>query len=154
MKFIIQNSKQKDNVTHMDIIFNKLGPLMEELEWFGSDMDFNYWPDERLGHETFWMNGKELKKIAETHDLQFIWGVFSGFKKGTLLSDLPLLNLKYGVPWADGNQEIWKSGYQKQIELAIIEIICFDGTETIFTTDDEILIQLIKTQFSDVVCDE
>ena len=84
--------------------------------------------------------------IIEKHtDLQFIWAVFSGFP--------PEINVDISddssLPYADGNQTLWNKKRVPQHEKALVEIVCWDSSETIFTTDDPKLIKLFMSKFTD-----
>ena len=59
---------------------------------------------ERLSKEWCWITGKELTKMIETENFQWIWGVFSAFPESVTKDDA----LKYELPKADGNEKIWK----------------------------------------------
>lgn len=60
-----------------------------------------------------------------TRDVQFIWGVFSAFPRGTRF-DVP------APPAADGNSNLWyPPEVQPQLEGASFEIVCWDSSATV-----------------------
>ena len=70
---------------------------------------------ERLSKEWCWITGKELTKMIETENFQWIWGVFSAFPESVTKDDA----LKYELPKADGNEKIWKNPISIQHPLSV-----------------------------------
>lgn len=145
MKLILEKSNQMPFYTDMGLIFKSVGDL-ENMMWLVTDIECNYLPSDRLKEEPLWIDGRELKEIVSNHNLQFIWAVFTGFKKD--FNKLKADNTS--LPYADGNESIWDSSYNKQISDAIIEIICWDSSATIITSDDVLLMEKLKSRFSDL----
>ena len=69
-------------------------------------------------------------------DLQFIWGVFSGFPKGI---DIDISD-ESKLPYADGNPDLDNKDRAPQHKKSIVEIVAWDSSETIFTSNDQKLI--------------
>ncbi len=75
--------------------------------------------------------GLELLEIIENREIQFVWGVFCGFK-----NSIPSLD-NSELPYADCNPEIWNKPESFFLPQSEIEIICFDGTSTIVRFRDK-----------------
>jgi hypothetical protein len=146
MNLILKNSNQMPFHTDMKAIFHALQGEAEKLNWLISDLECNYWPDKRLANKVLFISGPELSSILDKYDdLQFIWGVFSGFPKGV---DIDISD-ESKLPYADGNMDLDNRYRIPQHKDAIVEIVAWDATETIFTSGDQKLIALFKSTFTD-----
>lgn len=76
-----------------------------------------------LDNEYCWIKGKELMRLLEKENLQWIWGVFSAFSKEVALEEV----LEYNYPYADGYKGFWENPITVQHPLAITEIAAWDG---------------------------
>ena len=82
---------QKGEEFYTDLldVFNSIGNIQNEYNWLITDLENCIWVDEKQvfvdekGFKDYvWISGEELTKIqTENHNFQWIWGVFSGFKK-------------------------------------------------------------------------
>ena len=79
---------------------------------------------EFLDNEYCWIEGKELLRLLEKEDFQWIWGVFSAFPKNVLLEEV----LEYNYPYADGYKGYWENPITVQHPLAITEVVAWDGS--------------------------
>ena len=130
----------------MKAIFRALKGEAEKLNWLISDFECNYWPDERLANKVLFISGPELSKLLDKYDdLQFIWGVFSGFPKEVNID----LSDESNLPYADGNPDIDNKDRIPQHKDAIVEIVAWDAAETLFTSNEQRLIVLFKNIFTD-----
>lgn len=55
--------------------------------------------------------------------------------------------LKYPLPYADGNTELWNTNICTQNPLAEVEIIAWDSTLAIIISKDNEIIELIKNHY-------
>lgn len=146
MNLILKNSHQIRFYTDMKAIFRALKGEAEKLNWLISDFECNYWPDERLANKVLFISGPELSKLLDKYDdLQFIWGVFSGFPKEVNID----LSDESNLPYADGNPDIDNKDRIPQHKDAIVEIVAWDAAETLFTSNEQRLIVLFKNIFTD-----
>jgi len=130
----------------MKVVFESLRGEGEKLNWLITDFECNYLPDDRLKKEIIWIKGFELYKILNKYqDLQFAWGVFSGF------SDELDINIadESTLPYADGNPSLLSKDRKPQHDDAVIEIVAWDSSETIFTSDDQGYISSFRGYFPD-----
>ena len=74
---------------------------------------------------------EELSAIIDTADLQFAWGVFSGFKPSSA-PDSARLEVE---PFADGNEALWSATPRGTKRLqhpgAEVELVCWDSSADI-----------------------
>ncbi|QVK19578.1 hypothetical protein KHQ81_06285 [Mycoplasmatota bacterium] len=134
---------------HTDVkaIFSSLEGLEEGYNWLITDFELNYYPKEFKNKEIIWISGEELSNILNTNNIQFIWGVLSGFNKSINI-DINKLDI---VPFADGNTTFWTNYAEIQHPLASVEIVCFDSSLTIFSSNNNDILQKFNNKFSDAV---
>jgi len=123
------------------------GDIMN-LKWLISDLEINTSELEKLpiNHEKDWflISSKEMKSICET-DTQIVWGAFSGLSK-----DLELKTDNIKVPYAEGNEEIWKNG-NLQVENSKVEIIAWDSSYTIIKFTEKEMSDKFKEYFDEAI---
>lgn len=116
---------------HTDI-FSILNILKSEVigrYWLLSDWQGNNFPDGYSeSYETIIVKGSELLSIIDK-DFQLFWGVLSGSKQA--------FNLDDGLPYAETNKEIWEPYYKIQNKTSDIEIVAWDNSYTLITSEDE-----------------
>lgn len=112
--------------TYMDKVFTSMEDEQMHYNWLITNYECNDYPDSKIpfNQDYVWISGEELTEIVTSNKIQFIWGVFSGFKKDVLLSDV----LKYSLPYADGNPNFWTKDFNIQHPLAEVEIVPWDST--------------------------
>lgn len=93
------------------------------------------------------MSGAALSAIVDAHDVQFIWGVLSGFSPG-VTPDLTSLD---PYPFADGNEALWRPDLQIQHPLADVEIVCWDSSATILLSRDDDITRRFRLYFPEAV---
>ncbi len=78
--------------TDLRLVFRAFGGRQREFNWLITDLKLNpyppglpYLPDVPRARERRWLSGAELTDIVEAHDVQFDWGVLSGFRPGVAL---------------------------------------------------------------------
>jgi hypothetical protein len=138
---------------HTDLhrVFMALDGRQREFNWLLTDLELDHYPpglpylaDRQLAR---WMTGAALSAIVEAHDVQFIWGVLSGFRSG-VTPDLAPLD---PYPFADCNEALWRPGLQIQHPLADVEIVCWDSSATILLSRDDDLTRRFRVYFPEAV---
>ncbi len=105
--------------------FLKMNNFQKEYNWFITDVEC--YPENKkyrqlLSNEYCFLTGEQLSQMIKKEDFQWIWGVFSGFDKNIKLDNI----LNYNLPYADGNENLWKT-VNLQHPLANIEIVAWDS---------------------------
>jgi hypothetical protein len=146
MNLIFEQSKQMRWQTDMRHVFSALPDVCESYDWLISDIDCNWFPDERIayGKDPILLSGSELNEIINKHDIQFIWAVFSAIPKGIK----PNLS---NIPYADDNPQLWKGTPKPQLPEAEFEIICWDSTSTLLIGVSDELAAQFKATFTDTI---
>jgi len=136
--------------TDLRLVFEALGGRQREFNWLITDLELNYYPP-RLRNtsreQATWMEGAELSEIVNANDIQFIWGVLSGFRSEITI-DISALNPR---PFADDNRRLWSPEVAIQHPLAEVEIVCWDSGATLFLTHDDDLSRRFREFFPEAV---
>ena len=117
-------------IEHNEISINKIFNYMKDVDnynWLITNIECCPMDEELakfFDNEYCWIEGKDLLRLLEKEDFQWIWGVFSAFPKKVLLEEV----LKYEYPYADGYKGFWKNPITIQNPLAITEIVAWDGS--------------------------
>lgn len=145
MKGLVLEELPTNYYTNLQDIFVAISVIQKKYNWLISNYECNIYPSKEIpfDKEVVFLEGKELDKIVTDHEIQFIWGVFSGFKKNFTLDNI----LEYSIPFADGNKKIWTSNICIQNPLAEIEIIAWDATLVIILSKDDEIIEMIKKYY-------
>nr|MCR4943197.1 DUF2691 family protein [Clostridium sp.] len=115
--------------------------LLTEVECYPADEDL----DEYFFYGNyFFMTGEELTKMIEEDDFQWIWGIFSGFKKDKSLDEI----LKYELPNFE-DTGCFHNPVTIQHPLADIEISVWDSSYTVIVSKDEKVLKDYKSYFKD-----
>lgn len=123
MNLILEYSSLVPFYTNMRTTLSAMGVDPNEYDWFVSDIETNI-SIPALADGDVWVSGSELFQML-SHDIQFIWGVFSAFPKGTEFEVLV-------SPGADGNTNFWQSPeVRPQLVGACFEIVCWDSSATV-----------------------
>jgi len=125
MNLILEQSNKVKYFTNMQQIFSALGNICEDYNWFISDIETNFYIPDVFNNTDQWITGKALNNILNNYEIQFIWAVFSAFKKGT----------KFEIsksPYVEDNPIYW-NGIEANVQLenAEFEIACWDSSGTI-----------------------
>ncbi|MDF7800311.1 hypothetical protein P4C99_12610 [Pontiellaceae bacterium B1224] len=133
--------------TDMRHVFSALSGICIAHDWLISDIDCNWFPDDRIseGAGAILISGIELNEIINTHEIQFIWAVFSALPKGVK----PNLST---LPYADGNPLFWEGSPHPQLPEAEFEIVCWDSTSTLLIGVSDELATQFREEFTDTVC--
>ena len=140
MNLILEKSEKIKYFTNMKQMFFALGNICEDFDWYISDIETNKYIPGEFDSSNKWITGKELNAILNKYEIQFIWAVFSAFKKGTKqLIEKP--------PSVEDNPAYW-SGKEPdtQIRNAEFELACWDSSALILVgISDEMASKFCKT---------
>ncbi|MCP1182902.1 hypothetical protein [Paenibacillus sp. 1781tsa1] len=167
--FILERSNQMPIHTDMRRVFNALDGCQLEYNWLITNLEHytnairsaantslpdnltiyeeSTSPSDKLDKDPIWISGEELTRIIYGNSIQFVWGVFSGFRKNIDINIEELII----EPYADGNPNFWVSEPKIQHPLADIEVVCWDSTLTLFLTEDDGLGNKFKEYFKDLI---
>ena len=144
MNVIVKSPAEMPFATDLRLVFKSIDNLQLNYNWLITDLECNYYPEELIGNDHFWLTGSELTKIVNRDDIQFIWGVFSGF-----LPDVEIdLSKPDDFPYADCNPGFWVPNPKIQHPEAQIEIVCWDSTLTLFLARDDYHSKKFMSYFS------
>jgi hypothetical protein len=123
----------------MQDVFEAIRDIVKNYNWLISDYECNNYPSDKIpdNMESIFLSGEELCEIIYNNEIQFIWGVLSGFSK-----EIPYAEIeKYRIPIAEGNGGLWETDIKTQNPFAEIEIISWDSTLVIFISSKEDVIR-------------
>ncbi|GAB6169560.1 hypothetical protein JCM1393_20200 [Clostridium carnis] len=145
MKGAILNKGEKYH-TYLSKIFKAIDNEQIKYNWLITDY-ICYPKDNNIkdifSKEYLWITGEELTEIINKEDFQFIWGILSGFSKDISIEEI----LKYKLPYADENCDLWNKEVKTQHPHANIEIVAWDSTLTLFISKEEKLVQRFRENF-------
>lgn len=132
------NEKGERWYTQMGRVFDAIHDKQTEYNWLITDIECVPRKIEELcyGKDFCWVTGEELTKIVRENDSQWAWAVLSGFDKSITLSEI----MQYPKPYADGYKGFWKNPLSMQHPLAVIEIVPWDNSLTLFFSKREALV--------------
>ncbi len=154
LNMILRGESQLRYYTDMAYIFGVLGSRAQTLNWLITDAEYN-----RLGCESFppefrregttplWISGMRLQQILQECEIQFNWGVLSGFQPDVIVDPRQLVV----YPYADGNRSLWTDPSAIQHPQAVIEIVCWDSTLMLFLSKDPDLSRNFQTAFPEAM---
>lgn len=142
MNLILEKSSSLEYTTNLDTIFQRL-PELRQYYWLISDIELNWYPDDRLKNEPVVIDGTALNAYVQENKIQFIWAVLSGFRS-------PLFTIPDDLPFADGNDGFWRGSPRPQAAGAELEIVCWDSTCTLFIGFPETLVLQLRQLFPDI----
>ena len=138
--------------TDLRLVFEAFGGREGEFNWLLTDFELHpsyppgIAPDIGRGSAR-WLGGPELREIVNTYDVQFIWGVLSGFRPHVVIDPAAL----EVYPFADGNESLWVRGAGIQHPLADVEIVCWDASATLLLSRDDDVTRRFRTFFPEAV---
>lgn len=132
MNLIQENTRKVNFYTSLRNIARWMEINLSDYDWHFSDIDGGWLPLE----DPRWIKGEDLNSKIKEKDYQFIWAVISAYPKGSKL------RLKE-FPYADGNPDFWYGNPKKQLKDSLFEIVCWDGSATLFIGLPEELGKLI-----------
>ncbi|EAF5657757.1 hypothetical protein AB346_00420 [Listeria innocua] len=147
MKGLIINKMHSDYFTNMSEVFNLLPEEELNCMWLVSSYDCNIYPSEQIPFDKdyVWMRGTKLKEILNQKEIMFIWGNFTSYPSDTELKDV----LKYPIPFADGNKDLWEEDVQLSNPLANTELISWDSSIFLALSKNTSIIELLKANYPD-----
>jgi hypothetical protein len=147
MRGLIINKMHSDYFTNMSEIFNLLPKEELDYMWLISSYECNVYPSEKIpfDKEYVWLHGEELKDVFNQNKIMFIWGNFTSYPPDTELKDV----LKYSLPFADGNKDLWKQDIQLSNPLSNTELISWDGSLFLALSKNNFIIELLKESYPD-----
>ncbi len=148
---LLEHSRQMPYFTDLRLLFQALNNRQLEFNWLITDLTCNFYPPELQPAlyvpGNLWFSGEELTRLVQQYEIQFEWGVLSGFPAHVVL-DLDGLEVE---PYADGNGALWSAEARIQHPLAEVEIICWDSSAVLFRSQDMDLITRFQAFFPDAV---
>lgn len=138
--------KGEQYYTDLSKLFTAINDVQKEYNWLVTDCVC--YPqtkqfDELLSGEYCWLSGKELTRMVEIENFQWIWAVLSGFEKNILLEEV----LKFPLPFAEEYTGFWEKPISIQHPLASIEIVPCDSTFTLIISNEIKIISDFKKAF-------
>jgi len=139
--------------TDLRLVFEAFGGRQREFDWLLTDLELNRYPPglayrpESRSSDARWLSGTELSEIVNTQDIQFIWGVLSGFPPGIAVDAVK----RDTYPYADGNRALWAPNVSIQHPLAEVEIVCWDSSATLLLSRDDDLTGRFRRFFPEAV---
>lgn len=127
-------NKGESYYTNLKAIFMKLNNFQTDYNWLISNAECypsNKIYAEMLSEKICWLKGDQLTELIQ-EEFQWAWGVLSGFEKSVSFEEI----ITYEIPYADGNENLWKNPIALQHPLAIHEIIAWDSSLTIIKSKD------------------
>lgn len=140
MNLILEKSAFIDFYTDLSPIFEAV-PELESFTYFLSEVDV-CGPAPEIILTSIVIPGEHLKQLVCNRQIQFIWGVFSAFDHP------PAISLE--LPYADGNPDFWRGNPRPQLPGALFEIVCWDGSATLFIGINEIMATKLARRFPDI----
>lgn len=135
------SEKEEKYYTHILKVLNSIGGRNLDYNWLITDIEAypqdNGELDKLISENDYlFLSTDELISMLEKKDFQWIWGVFSAIPQKYTKEEV----LKYELPYADGNYDIYKDDiFVIQHPLADIEIVAEDSSSVfIVAKDDEI----------------
>ena len=154
LKYIINGGHMKGlilneggYVTYPFQVFERIEPFIRKLNWRVSNViccgdDTFKFPFE--DNDECFIDGDSLYDMLKNHpDLQWIWGILSGFPKEIPYAEIknnPIIDVTEEQPYLKGELHHIESK-------AVLELVAFDSTETYVLADDEELVATLKNEF-------
>lgn len=154
MNSLLERSEQMPFYTDLAVVFRALDGRERDYHWIITDFEcialnagslpapFRETNDDRI-----LLSGRTLMSLVSRQPIQFVWGVLSGF----VPDRVPELGSLNPVPFADGNEALWRPGVTLQHPLAEVEIVCWDSSATMFLSRQEDLTRQFRAFFPDAV---
>ncbi len=151
MNTLLESSSRMPVHTDLRQVFEAFGGRAREFNWLLTDVELNVYPPGLdyidAPDAARWRSGRELSDIVTASNVQFIWGVLSGFRPDVVINRAAL----DVYPFADGNRSLWAPGARIQHPLADVEIVCWDSTATLLLSRDDDLTRRFRSFFSEAV---
>lgn len=159
MNSILVDSDEIEYYTFLGPIFEAIHNKQCDYNWLITELNTNWVPDNFLDYfehyrinegywdrdNRYWISGTQLTELINDYNIQFIWGVLSGFSKS---EQIDINNLDV-VPFADGNTAFWKPGVTVQHPKSEIEIVCWNSTLTLLISKDQSVVNDFREYFKE-----
>lgn len=141
----IMIEKHDKSFSQFNSIIKALKDEHKKYNWLITEIDFV--PTDGnglfLNQPYTWILGEDLERKFSKEKGFWVWGVFSGFPKNITLDEV----LKFSLPYADGNPNLWNANLALQNPLAKVELIEWDGMCFLGVTDDAAILRNLKEAF-------
>lgn len=142
MKGVILKQEEK-HFTYLKDLFFHIGNVQKRYNWLLTD--YECYPQNPnyvkiLSEDYCWITGEELTEMIEDENFQWIWGVFSAFPKHICKDEV----VKYRLPQAEGNRNLWIKPISVQHPLAELEITAWDSSMTIFISKRDDIVDTLQ----------
>jgi hypothetical protein len=145
MNLILEKTDQVKYFTNMKHVFSALGGICSEYDWYISDIEINRYIEGQFDESDKWMTGEQLNTLLLVYEIQFIWAVFSAFKKGKRVDITE-------IPYVYDNPNYWNgSEPSPQLDGAEFEIVCWDSSATILVGISEVRSSKFCSIYTDTV---
>ena len=125
-------------------LLKKSKTIINQFNWLITGYDCYSYFDLDIDDPLLWFNNNAMVPFIDDNQLQFIWGVFSGFDKDISPDDI----LKCKEPYANGNKNFWDSNFKVQHPLATMEIVAWDSSSILIISKSAEIINFYKNFFS------
>jgi hypothetical protein len=145
LNLILENSKFVEYYTYLHLVFQNV-PEFIDYFWLITDLECNIHTGTVLDNNQVptIIDGKSLNRIIQGEEIQFVWGVLSGF-------DRQIEKIPEKLPYADGNSTFWEGKPKTQITGADVEIVCWDSSCTIFININEEIEKKLRFLYPDIM---
>jgi hypothetical protein len=133
MNWIIKESKKLQFHTNLEILLYPILNEIKDWKWIFSDIEFVGSSDRlpiNFEDDYFILQYEDLKTIMD-NQIQIFWGALIAVPNDYEFK----FNNFNELPYVEGNDNIWNNDYF-QINEALMEIDCFDGSYTIIKFKD------------------
>lgn len=136
MNLIIHESEAVSLHTNLNDVFKGIGFSQDDYMWMISDFETNIEVPLFKDKSEVMIDGETLSKLVLEYDIQFIWGIFSAFKKSSrqLESIVPNIRDNYAYDFV-----------KPQHPNAEFEVYCLDGSATAFVSENEDLLMMFSS---------
>ena len=144
--------KEEKYYTHMLKVLNAIGGRNLEYNWLITDIEAYPQDDGELDkliseNDYLFLSTDELIAMLEKNGFQWIWAVFSAIPNKYTKEEV----LKYELPFADGNYDIYKEDiFVIQHPLADIEIVAEDSSSVFIVAKDDEIAEKFKEAYKNV----
>ncbi len=150
MNFLLGANARMLFSTDPKVVFDALGPSVRALDWILANLECNYFPDGiRRTDEPQLLRGAELADLLdrESGNFQIIWGALVGLPPGIeTVESCTRLDLQ-----GEACTSIWGNPPRPQHPRSIVEVVCWDSTETVVFTRDESMAERFQRFFPEAV---
>lgn len=145
-------SDKEEYYTYMLKLLNAIGGRSLNYNWLITNIEAYPQDNGELDklireNDYLFLSTDELISMLEKNDFQWIWGVFSAIPKEYTKEEV----LKYELPFADGNYDIYKDDiFVIQHPLADIEIVAEDSSSVFIVAKDDDIAEKFKDLYKNV----